>query len=741
MMKKNILWLVVALLLSLPALADSKKVSGKVYGIDAKGNRTALPGANVMWLGSTQGTTTDSDGAFAITPAKRGSKLVVTFIGYSNDTIPVTSTAKDVEVELKEAGMQIGTVTVRAKQGGSFVSKLQPMKVEVITKSGLQKLACCNLSESFENSASVSVGYSDAVTGAKQIEMLGLSGLYSQLLEENMTLMRGIPSTYGLSAIPGSWMESIQVSKGAASVINGYESITGQVNVEYKKPESTDPFFLNLYGDSDGRMELNLNGGGKINDRWSAMGLVHLSGNKMKIDHNHDGFMDIPQSNQVNLFGRIHYNGAKMESRTGIKYLRDERVGGQLNFSKSEKGSTSIWGSQMLNQGVSIFNKTGIPLPANPATSIGIITSYSHYEQDGYFGLRSYDAAQNSANVNVLYQSIIGDTDHKYVVGLSFGYDNIQSHLDRQGFNKTEAVPGAFAQYTYSFMDKLNMTVGTRIDHSSKYGWLVTPRAHIKYSVTPTFTLRASGGRGYHSPNPIAENIGVLASSRTIDIANNIDIEDAWNFGINAIKEFKIWNDRPASVSIDFYRTSFAKQLVVDQESDISKVSFYNLNGKSYSNSFQADLRAEPLEGLEVYLAYRLNDVQQTIDGKLDRKPLVNSYRALANISYATKFEKWKFDFTAQLNGKSKLPDMSGYPEHYRMGEYSPSYPLLFAQVTKKLRNIDIYVGAENLLNYTQKHPIIGADNPFGPYFDSSIIWGPIMGRKFYGGIRWTIGK
>ena len=741
-MKRKLYVLMVAQLLASAALGEGKGVTGKVYGTDSKGNRTPLPGANVMWLGTVQGTTTNGEGVFSIPQIAGKRKLVVSFIGYTNDTVNVESSSKMVEVVLSEAGVQLAGVTVRANQGGSYISKLQPAKVEVITQSGLQKLACCNLSESFENSASVTVGYADAVTGAKQIEMLGLSGLYSQLMEENMTLMRGIPSTYGLSAIPGSWMESIQVSKGAASVVNGYESITGQVNVEYKKPDTTDPFFLNLYGDSDGRMELNLNGGGKLNEKWSAMGLVHLSGNRMEVDHNNDGFLDIPKSNQVNLFGRVSYlDPGKLESRTGVKYLRDERLGGQLGFSESDRGSSSVWGSQMVNQGFSIFNKTGIPLPSNPNQSIGVITSYGYYDQNGFFGLRDYTSTQNSANVSLLYQSIIGNTNHKYVVGSSLNYDNIETVLDGASSTKEEAVPGAFAQYTYSYLDKLNVIVGARADHSSKYGWLLTPRVHVKYSVTPTFTIRVSGGRGYHSPNPIAENIGVLASSRQISIANGLGIEKAWNYGVNATKDFKLWGGRPASVSVDYYRTDFQNQMVVDQEHDIEHVLFYNLDGKSYSISFQVDFRSEPLERFEVYLAYRLNDVHQSINGKLERKPLVNSYRALANLSYATKFDKWKFDFTAQLNGKSKLPDMSGYPAHYQMGEYSPSYPLLFAQITKKHRALDVYVGVENLLNYTQMHSIVGADNPFGPYFDSSFIWGPIMGRKIYGGLRWTISR
>jgi outer membrane receptor for ferrienterochelin and colicin len=741
-MKRKLYMLMVALLLASAAFSENKNVTGKVFGADSKGNRTVLPGASVMWLGSVQGTTTNGEGSFAIPVVAGGKRLVVSFVGYSNDTLDVESPSKKLEVVLAETGVQLAGITVKANQGGSYISKLQSLKVEVITQSGLQKLACCNLSESFENSASVTVGYADAVTGAKQIEMLGLSGLYSQLLEENMTLMRGIPSTYGLSAIPGSWMESIQVSKGAASVINGYESITGQVNVEYKKPDTTDPLFVNLYGDSDGRMEMNLNGGGKLNDKWSAMGLVHLSGNGMEIDHNGDGFLDIPKSNQINLFGRVSYiNPGKLESRTGVKYLRDERLGGQLGFTESDRGSTSIWGSQMVNQGLSVFNKTGIPLPSNPNQSIGIITSYGYYDQSGFFGLRNYSSTQNSVNTNLLYQSIIGNTNHKYVVGASFGYDNIRTVLNGVSSTKVEAVPGAFAQYTYSYLDKLNVIVGGRVDHSSKYGWLLTPRVHVKYSVTPTFTLRASGGRGYHSPNPISENIGVLASSRQISMLNDLGIEKAWNYGISAIKDFKLWGDRPASVSVDFYRTDFQNQMVVDQEHDLSNVYFYNLNGKSYSNSFQLDFRMEPLKRFEVYLAYRLNDVHQTIDGTLERKPLVNSYRALANISYATKFDKWKFDFTAQLNGKSKLPDMSGYPSRYQMGEYSPVYPLLFAQITKKYRAVDVYLGVENILDYTQMRPIVGADNPFGPYFDSSFIWGPIMGRKIYGGLRWTISR
>lgn len=721
--------------------AWAQSVEGIVYGKNSGGERSPLPGATVVWIGSTQGTTTNAQGHFSIPSKHSKSKLVVSFIGYQTDTVDVKLPSKNLEVELAESGITIGAVTVRSRQGGSYISKLSSSKVEVITQGGLQKLACCNLSESFENSASVTVGFADAVTGARQIEMLGLSGTYSQLLEENISLMRGIPSVYGLSAIPGSWMQSIQVSKGAASVVNGYESTTGQINIEYKKPETADPLFVNLYGDSDARLEANIDGGGKISKNWSAMGMAHISGLLKEQDHNMDGFMDSPLSQQTNLFGRLSYLGSKIESRFGFKFLQDERTGGEMGFRKSQKGSQENWGMNMLNRSFSVFNKTGIPFAGKPYQSLGIISSYTHYTQDGFFGLRDYSANQNSAYLNLLFQSIIGNTNHKYVVGSSFTYDNVSTKLENLPLSKQEVTPGLFAEYTYTLSDKLNFVAGSRVDHNSRFGWIATPRLHVKYTIIPSLVVRASAGRGFHSSNPIAENIGILASSRAIVLSDKIGLEKAWNFGFNITKDFKVWGDRHASISLDYYRTDFQNQLVVDQQQDATHVYLYNLQGKSYSNSFQVDMRMEPLDRLELYLAYRLNDVNQTIGGKLQEKPLVNRYRGLANISYATKFEKWKFDFTAQLNGKSKIPDMSGYPQAYRMGEYSPTYPILLAQITKKYRSVDLYVGGENLLNYRQKYAIVGADDPFGPYFDSSFIWGPLMGRKIYAGLRWTISK
>lgn len=735
-------YILIAILLFIGTVAGAQHiVEGVVYGKGEDNARIPLPGASIVWSGTTKGVTTNGDGKFSIPYNRASRKLVVSFIGYVSDTVVVKSSTNSMEVVLNESGVKIDEVTVRARQGGSFISKLNSAKVEVITQTGLQKLACCNLSESFENSASVTVGFSDAITGAKQIEMLGLSGTYMQMLEENISLMRGIPASYGLAAVPGSWMQSIQVSKGAASVVNGYESTTGQINIEYKKPETADPLFVNLYGDNEARFEMNVDGGGKLNEKWSAMGLAHFSGNFMEIDHNHDGFMDLPLGRQANLFGKVTYMGEKVQSRTGFKYLYDERTGGQMGFSDNDRGAMAIWGSRIANESFTVFNKTGIAFPGKPYQSIGIINSYTHYTQDGYFGLRDYNARQNSAYSNVMFQSIIGNTNHKYVVGLSLAYDNIKTAVTGLSLNKDEVVPGAFAEYTYTLGDKMNIVAGARADHNSAFGWLFTPRLHVKYNLMPTLTVRGSAGRGYHSPNPISENIGVLASSRSLLLANDIGLERAWNFGLNVTKEFKMFGGRPASVSLDYYRTDFQNQLIVDQEHDVSTVYFYNLSGKSYSNSFQVDLKFEPLERFEVFMAYRLNDVKQTINGILEDKPLLSKYRALANLSYATRFEKWKFDFTAQLNGKSRLPDMSGYPVEYQMGDYSPVFPMLFAQVTKKFKRVDLYVGVENLLDYRQPHPIVGADNPFGPYFDSSFIWGPLMGRKIYGGLRWTIAR
>jgi outer membrane receptor for ferrienterochelin and colicin len=612
----------------------------------------------------------------------------------------------------------------------------------------LYKAACCNLSESFETNPSVDVSYNDAVTGSKQIQLLGLSGNYTQLTVENLPGPRGIATSLGLNSIAGTWVESIQLTKGIGSVANGYESIAGQINVELKKPENSERLYANAHINDFGKTDFNLNISQKLGKNWSTGLLLHddfLS--NRQLDFNKDGFRDLPTGNQFSAINRWKYdNGKGFLTQFGIKALNDTRTGGEIAFKPSaDKYTTNHYGLGINTKRYEAFAKIGYVFPEKKYKSIGLQLSGFDHRQDSYFGLTNYNAWQQNFYANLIYQSIIGTTIHKFRTGVSFLYDRYNENLKSLQYGRREIVPGAFFEYTFTPSEKLSIVAGLRGDHNSLFGFFLTPRLHVRYEPVPGTTIRLSAGRGQRTANIFAENTGVFASSRQIYIitsnagkAYGLDAEVAWNKGISIDQKLRLFQ-RDALLSIDFFRNDFTNQVVVDLE-DPGEIRFYNLQGKSYSNSLQAELHVEPLKKLELRLAYRYFDVKTTYNGKLLQRPLTATNRAFSNLAYT--INGWKFDYTINYNSRKRIPGTASNPAQYQRVNYSPSYFLMNSQVSKtigKKHPMDFYIGVENLTNYFQKDVIIAADQPFSQYFDASIVWGAITGRMFYLGWRYKI--
>lgn len=724
----------------LPVMVQGQGIlTGKVFGINNEEKKEPLPFSTIFWKGTSLAVNADEKGIFRIQKLNGDHFLICSFVGYQADTIYIYDVTDSIEIVLR-TNKVLNEVVIEERLGGNYISGLQTHKTEIITNDGLQRLACCNLSESFENTATVDVGYADAVSGAKRIQMLGLSGIYSQLMLENIPMMRGLASAYGLTFIPGSWMESIQVSKGTSSVINGYESITGQINIEYKKPVRAEKFFINIYGNDELKMEGNLYSAIKINKSLSTMIMAHVDYSGLKLDHNHDGFMDMPLGKQYNVVNRWQLEKKNMHGIYLISVLKDNRRGGQMDFNhKAEEGTQASYGLEVNTDRYQFFSKTGFGFNGNPNQSLGIQTSFTYHHQNSFYGMRKYDGVQFSSYLNAIYETSVFNSFHKVSTGISYMFDHYGETLDDINFVRTEHVPGAFGQYSYNYPDKFNLILGFRADYNSKYGVFLTPRIHFKWNITGTLTVRGSAGKGYRTASVLAENAGVLASSRQIVFSSKFDPEQAWNYGVNLTREFALPKKRKATFSIDIYRTDFVNQIIADLDANPQQARFYNLDGKSWSNSFQAEFNVEVIRHLDITAAFRYNDVKTTINGRLTDKPFVNRYKGLLSISYATKYEKWKFDITSQLNGDCRLPDTQDNPQVYRAKERSPVYFLMHAQITKKFRWLDIYAGCENITDYKQNNPVIAANDPFGKYFDSSLIWGPIVGRMFYGGLRITL--
>lgn len=739
---KKIFIFLLSLTMGLSLLAQRPMIHGNVFErLDHGDHHHLVPlvGANVVWLGTTQGAATDEGGHFHLhLPGPLPQTLVVSYIGYQSDTIPVTSHDQHIQVVLL-ATQSLDEVVVTGRRPGAHYSTMEPILTQRLTTEELQRAACCNLSEAFETNVSVDVSYSDAVSGAQQIQMLGLAGIYSQILVENMPSIRGLGQPFGLSYIPGPWMESISISKGAASVINGYESITGQINVEMKKPEGPERLHYNFFASGDGQLESSLTAALQLNSRWSAKILAHGEYFNNQIDHNHNSFLDHPLVRKYNVISRFRYDlPGVMESQFGLNLMQEEREGGQKAFfsNGANWGSPQYYGFGIHTDRMQAFAKTGFFLRGLPGASIGTQLTLSRHAHRAHYGLTSYDGEQNTLYANLLFETQLFNPDHKIVTGASFLFDDYEERLGNMDMDRRESVPGLFAEYTFHTHERFTAILAGRVDFHNLYGSFFTPRLHLHFNLNEETTIRASAGRGFRVPNPIAENAGLLVSNRQIIFAQEIEPEIAWNYGGSLTRRFDLFG-RDASLALEFYRTDFVNQLVADIDSDSRQVVFSNLHGSSFANNYQVEMKVEPLRNLELTAAFRHSDVQLTIQDELLSKPFVPRYRGLLTGSWATRNNQWQIDLTAQFNGPARIP---AHPLlHHGMETESPAYTYVLGQITYRWRGIDIYVGGENLTGFMQKNPILNAHAPFDEGFDGSMVWGPIMGRKFYMGLRYSL--
>lgn len=728
----------------LPLFSVAEIIQGRIVEKISPSQQVPLPGASVFWKNTSIGTASDAEGRFNLKSTNESGTLIIQFVGYKTREIDINELKgnRDLIIELFPS-IELNEVLVSKRKLGTVIDRDNPIQSQSITGAELCKAACCNLSESFETNASVDVSYADAATGAKSIKLLGLTGKYIEMMTEKNPNFKGLASVYGMVYVPGPWMESIQVSKGVGSVINGYESITGQINIEYQKPQNAPKLYLNAYANSMGMAEGNLISGVKINSKLSTSILVHGQDNNKEIDHNHDHFLDDPMVRQYNFVNRWQWRpGKNWNTQFGIKVIDEQRIGGQKGFDTSKPNDlNNAYRISIDTRRYEAFAKIGYILPNNEDRSIALITNFASHEQNSFYGLKNYDADQKYFYANLLFQSYIGNLKHKYTAGLSFIYDDFQDQLSGNNplsTNRTEKIAGAYLEYNWLPSDKITLQTGLRYDDHSLFGGFFTPRLHFRYEITPGSTIRLAAGSGRRTASPIAENSFLLASNRSFEIEEELKQEKAWNTGLSLTQYFNLFGKK-FTASADFYHTQFEDQVIVDVDSDVHKVRFYNLDGKSFANNYQAELKFEPVERLDVTTAIRFSDVKANINSELQKVPYVNRYKGLINLSYSTNMNIWQFDFTTQFNGDMRIPSTAANPKEHQRRAKSPAYTVMNAQITKRFRLWEVYVGSENLGNYTQKHPVIAADDPFGEYFDASMIWGPIQERKFYLGLRLTI--
>ncbi len=742
---KNLLYILFILPL---CVFSQEKIKGNITeNIDNK--EVPLSGANIYWLHTSEGTVSDFDGNFEISYKPEYKKLVVSYVGYETDTISVNVPRKITHSLKSKANLD--EVVVTARQQSTSRSYIQATNVLNVSSDELLKAACCNLAESFETNPSIDVNFADAISGTRQIKMLGLTSPYILITTENVPNIRGASQAYGLSFIPGTWVESIQITKGAGSVVNGYESIAGQINAELQKPLSDDKFFVNAYGAENGRFELNTHLNTKVSERWSTGLYVHGNIRKTEFDKNDDTFLDAPLMQQVNVMNRWQYIDQEKGyvGFVNFRYLNDEKQTGQTFFnSDTDRGTTNAWGSEIKTERFDVSGNFGFVNPDVPWQTGGVQVAYSRHNQQSYFGLNDYTILHNSLYGKLLYNSIISDSRHKVKTGLNVTYDGYEEVVMTENFNRIENSVGAFFEYNFDNLDDLNFSVGIRGDLHNRLGAFITPRFHLRYSPWNKSAFRISAGRGKRSANIFTENQSLFATSRSLNIFGNggniygLDPEIAWNYGVSYMQGFNLFG-RKADVTLDFYRTDFVNQIVVDWENP-TEINFYNLEGESYSNNYQIEFNYNLFKNFDMRLAYKYYDVETTYISGKKRNPLTPNHRFFANASYEThqsiKGGNWKFDATFNYLGAQRFASTESYLNSIGLSEFSPSVSTLNAQITKVFSpNFEIYVGGENITNVKQDNPIIGSDNPFGSSFDTTYVYGPVFGSSYFAGLRYRI--
>ncbi len=735
-------------------LFSQEKIEGTILETNANNKQIGLLGANLHWLNTSIGAITGFDGKFTIPYKKEYKKLIISYVGFKTDTLTITK--QQTINHFLTPSNTLDEVVIENRKKTTSVSYLKSLNIINMSSDELLKTACCNLCESFETNPSIDVNFADAITGTRQIKMLGLTSPYILMGIESIPAIRGAAQAYGLSFIPGTWVESIQITKGAGSVVNGFESIAGQINAKLQKPLSDTRLFINTYGSLDGRYELNTHINTKVTDKWSTG--LYLHGNKRseKFDKNNDTFLDAPLGEQINLLNRWQYVDLKkgIVSFLNFRYLNDEKQMGQVNFNPSkDKLTTNFWGSEIDTRRTELSGKVSYANPELTHQNIDVQVAYSNHDQDSYFGQNVYDISHNSFYANAIYSSIIGDSRHKFKTGINYTYDKYDEttvlKTEEVDYSRKENSIGTFFEYNYDDLADFNLVAGFRIDSHNLLGTFVTPRLHMRYTPWEKAALKASVGRGKRSANVFAENQNIFSTSRSINILNSegkiygLDPEIAWNFGISFLQGFNLF-ERKADFTIDFYRTDFKNQIVLDWENPL-EANFYNLEGESYANNVQVEFNYNAFKGFNLRMAYKYYDVKtQYKSGKLE-KPLVPKQRMFANASYETEKNKknnaqWKFDVTYNRLGKQRFSSTLSNPAEYQLGKYSPSVATLNTQVTKVFSSkFEIYAGGENITDVKQKNPILSAENPFGSNFDTTMVYGPIFGSSYYAGLRYRI--
>lgn len=721
---------------------NAQQITGRVTDITGK----PLAGASVVWQNTNKGTFTNEAGEFDIADQLEGDRiLLISFVGFSQEKVKVGKLTHWTVQLIEDA--TLAEVKIIAKgQATRFAN--EPAKVEVLGVREIQRAACCSLAGCFSTNSNVDANVTNVVTDAKELRILGLAGVYNQVLVDGMPLIQGLAFPYGPGGYPGTMIEKIFVTKGANSVLQGFESISGQINMEFHSPENAPRLFLNTFANSFGESQYNVNYLVK-KPTWSNLSVAHLTLPATIIDRDGDGFRDIVKTNRTSLYNRWSYDNPenpKWRTTIGMRYLAEEREGGSTQFNRDIHLGTSLaYGQNVDIQHGEIYAKTN--LIVSEKSSVILLSSAFAHKQEAYFGVKKYLGKQFNLTSAIYVDHYYGGQNHNIKFGFSHRHNKLKEDikfmeavpfLNYEGAYFTNYdIPGIFAENKLTF-SKFTILTGLRADQFAHFGWKLTPRFLIRANLSPDTDIRFNAGKGFRWAHIFSENANLLAGNRSLILAKDLAPEEAINVGLNFIKTIH-WKEINITLSGDAYLTFFQNQIFPDYDTEVNTAIVQNFFGKSISKSFQLENKWIFTQQFDIKLAYNYLEVYREVESLRQDLPFIPKHKWTANTSYSTPGDQWQIDLTWRLIGNKRLPSTLNYPDQYKQPSSSDPYQQWDLQLTHRWSNFQIYGGVENIFDFRQEFPILGYDQPFGNFFDPAFNWGPTKGREFYLGLRYSL--
>ena len=752
-----------ALLISSCLFSQNATISGKVTS-----NNESLEFVNIMLQGTEMGAITDLSGAYRITNIKPGTyKLIASSIGYKKEYQSIALKSGDaltVNFELTEENSELNEVVITGTM--KEVSKLEsPVPVEVYAAKFFKSNPVPAIFDALQNVNGVRPQLNCNVCNTGDIHINGLEGPYTMVLIDGMPIVSGLSSVYGLSGIPQSLVERVEIVKGPASTLYGSEAVGGLINIITKQPINAPLLSVDVFGTTWG--EVNTDIAAKFNIAKKAQSLlgVNYYNYQNPIDNNNDNFTDVTLQNRISIFNKWNFSRKdnRLFSVVG-RYVYEDRWGGEMNWTSQYRGGNEIYGESIYTSRWELFGNYELPLKDR----VMLQFSFNGHDQNSVYGDMPYVADQKIAFGQLTWNKELGK--HHLLTGLTYRYtyydDDTPATANFNNPNVNQAshtnLPGLFVQDEIWLNENNKLLLGMRYDYNSIHGSILTPRINYKWnSKDKNNVLRFSLGNGYRVANVFTEDHAALTGAREVEFLSDLKPEKSWNGNINFVKKIYTANGTFIGLDATAFYTHFNNKIIADYDTDPNKIIYDNLDGHAISQGISFNMDMALANGLKILLGATVMDVYSKENGERIQQLFTEKITGVWNLGYTFEKAGLNIDYTGNLYGPMRLPLLSDTDPRQ---EYSPYWSIQNIQLTKTFNNrLELYGGVKNLLDWTPNkgNPFIIAraddpfdknvqfdadgqamvtpDNPYGLTFDPSYVYGPNQGIRGFLGLRWSI--